>query len=276
MNCLNCGKKGHYNWNCLNPKNSYGCVIFKKSNDNVIRYLLIQQKYTPEYIELIRGKYYEYYNTVKSLFKYNYLLQLIMDLPIIERHYIMNYQFDYLWKNVWQWVGTNSQMQQINTEYIECEEKFNRLKNGCHFEKYGFISFKSLFKMYPNTIIEPNWEFPKGKRKMGECDQKCAIRECCEETSLKIGDFSIYQHVKPFQEQFVGINSIEYCNNYYIAKLTNYQKLIYYDHTHSEQNKEIRKIGWFTENEIKQLVNPKSVYRLKMINQITSLIPNLD
>lgn len=264
--CLNCGRKGHNNKACRYPTNSYGCIVFKKSNDTKIRYLLVQKKYTPEYIELLRGRYYE-----NNAINYQYLLLLIADLPIIERNYINQYDFKYLWENIWRWAGTEEQMQRIHTDYDECERRFNLLKNGHNFEWYGYLSFQILFKNNPTSIIEPEWEFPKGKRREKEIDQQCAIRECCEETSLDQHDFIIFLHVKPFQEKFTGVNCVKYCNSYYLAQLTNIEKPIYYDPTHLEQNKEIRKIGWFTENEIYQLINPRCIHRLNMIHDINIL-----
>lgn len=278
--CLNCGKIGHNNKTCRYPTNSYGCIVYKKSKDEQIRYLLIQRKYTPEYIELIRGRYFfpNQQNDINQVtpLNYQYLIMLITDLPIIERYYIIQYGFNYLWNNIWQWIGTDEQMYRINSDYNECERRFNLLKKGHYFEQYGYISFQTLFNNYNTHIIEPNWEFPKGKRRIGENDQQCAIRECCEETSLNNQDFNIYLHIQPFQETFIGINSVKYCNSYYISVLTNEKKLLYYDPSHLEQNKEIRKIGWFTKNEIEQLINPKYTYRLNMIHNVDKLVHNLD
>jgi 8-oxo-dGTP pyrophosphatase MutT (NUDIX family) len=232
---------------------------------------MIQKKYTPEYIEILRGRYYDENATLN----YHYLLLLISDLPLIERNYILRYNFDYLWKNIWQWIGTEEQMQRIYGDYKECEKRFNLMKKGHIFDRYGLLSFQSLFKNNPTNNIEPDWEFPKGKRREGEIDQQCAVRECCEETSLVPSDFTIFLHVKPFQEKFAGVNDIKYCNSFYLAELTNYDKHIYYDPTHLEQNKEIRKIGWFTETEIYQIINPRYTYRLRMVHDINSLVITL-
>jgi 8-oxo-dGTP pyrophosphatase MutT (NUDIX family) len=269
--CLNCGKIGHTTKICRYPTNSYGCIVFKKSQDNIIRYLLIQRKYTPEYVELLRGRYYETNGDIN----YQYLLLLITELSLIERNYIIKYDFEYLWKNIWLWIGTEEQMQRIHSEYHACEKKFNSLKEGHDFQRYGHLSFQSLFEGCPTSIIEPDWELPKGKRHRGETDQECAVREFCEETFLEKTDISIYLHVKPFQERFIGVNGIKYCNSYYVTKLMDHSKPVYYDPHHTEQNKEIRKIGWFTENEIYQLINPRCLYRLKMIQNVNTLVSTL-
>jgi 8-oxo-dGTP pyrophosphatase MutT (NUDIX family) len=253
---------------CRYPTNSYGCIVFKKQPSQEIRFLMIQKKYTPEYIELIRGRYYD----TEGNLNYQYLLLLIHNLPLIERNYINKYEFNHLWNHVWQWDGTD---ERVLVNQKECEVKFNRLKQGYQFERYGLISFQLLFTNNPTTIIEPDWELPKGRRRPNENDLSCAIRECCEETSIAESDFKIYGHVKPFQEKFTGVNQIRYCNSYYVGELTNYDKRIYYDPSHKEQNKEIRKIGWFTESEIFQLVNPLCDYRLKMLHDVHTLAMTL-
>lgn len=270
--CLNCGKRGHVTKTCHYPTNSYGCVIYKLSNDDKIRYLMIQRKYTPEYLELLRGHYY----VDIDILDYQYLKSLVSEVTLIERNYIMKHEFDYLWRNIWKWNGTEEQMSPVQNNYKECEQRFNLLKNGHIFDHYGYMSFQELFNNNPCINIEPDWEFPKGKRIEGESDQQCAIRESCEETSFEPSDFNIYLHVKPFQDKFTGVNSVKYCNSYYLAKLLNIDRTTYYDPSHMAQNNEIRKIGWFTESEIYQLINPRNVARLKMINNINSLVLTLD
>lgn len=262
VHCLNCGKHGHFTRECRAPINSYGCVVFKKDATHSLRYLMIQRKYTPEYIELLRGRYY-----LNNELDYQYLVLLIMDTSMIERDYILQHDFEYLWTHVWQWIGTSEQMQRIQRDYRDCRDKFERLKNGDHFQQHGFLSFQSLFQKITTHKIEPDWEFPKGKRRMNESDQQCAIRECCEETSLQAKDFDLQYHIVPFKENFTGVNRINYCNTYYLAMLTTDPKPLYYDPSHHEQNKEIRKIGWFSVEEINQIVH-NVLYRLKMIREI--------
>jgi 8-oxo-dGTP pyrophosphatase MutT (NUDIX family) len=191
---------------------------------------------------------------------------------LIERDYILRYEFDYLWSHVWQWIGTVEQTYRIQRDYDSCRQKFDQLKHGTQFADHGSLSFQELFKTYPTNKIEPDWEIPKGKRRKGESNRQCAIRECCEETSLDSPDFNVYYHVKPVREFFVGVNSVAYCHTYYLASLNNYNKCLYYDPSHLEQNKEIRKIGWFTEAEIYQLINPQAVNRLQVINQLCTLV----
>ena len=269
--CQNCNKQGHIYKNCRFPINSYGEIIYKKSSDNHIRYLLIQRKYTPIYVELLRAKYY-----YEEILNFKYLITLISNLPYTERYYILTYEFDYLWSNLWRWVGTQDQLQCIYDEYGDCKGKFNRLKNGFVTQSEGWeISFGKLFNDYPYTKIEPEWEFPKGKRDFKETDIECAIRETEEETTLCSDDYKLLLHVKPFQEKFTGINQIKYCNSYYLAQLLNFDRGIYYDPDNIEQNKEIRKIGWFTANEIRNLILSNQKQKFSMFNSVNRLVNNL-
>lgn len=57
MFCLNCGKYGHHNRSCRFPVTSYGVILFHPSPTGEIKYLMVQRKYSPFYIELVRGKY---------------------------------------------------------------------------------------------------------------------------------------------------------------------------------------------------------------------------
>lgn len=277
MYCSNCGKKGHYSKNCPYPTNSYGCIVYKIGNDHQIRILMIQRKYTYEYIDLLRGKYY-YYDPITSEEKINinYLNILIHSLSLIEINYICNHSFDDLWKKLWIWEGTNDQLEKIQNMYVNCKNKFNKLINGFLYDTYGYIKFTDIIKSSPNHFTEPTWELPKGKKKMGENDQQSAIRETCEETSLNLKNFRIDNSSAIFKEYFNANNGSKYCNNYLIAKLIDDNISTYYDPTHIQQNAEIRKIGWFSIKEIYSLIDIRQSYKFKLINDVFRKISSLN
>jgi 8-oxo-dGTP pyrophosphatase MutT (NUDIX family) len=268
MICTNCNKHGHIQKTCRFPINSYGIFFFKKCTDGNNRYLMIQRKYSSPYIELIRSKYIK-----NSKFDIFYLILIIQSLPLTDRQYILKHTFDYLWNKLWQWGDGLPKNESINNEYNYCKFNFNKLKYGCiHINGCENIDFTTLFKMYPYTQIEPNWEFPKGRKVLGESDLQCAIREVKEETTLMQDDYIIHDESLYFTETFRGINGVLYKNKYFIAEFINKNKPLYYSPYNLEQNREIRKIGWFTDQEVVKLIGQHHPSKLKMFQKITNHI----
>ena len=266
--CLNCNIAGHIQKKCRYPINSYGIILYKiKSSDinihninqYLVKFLIIQRKFSYSFISLLLGKYYEDdipYNMCNNIFDINKLIDIVKNIPLTERYSIKIYDFKYLWSNVWTWQNCDN----INNskKYLEAEQKFNLFKK----------LYIYLFDEYPTNKIEPDWEFPKGRRIIGESNIQCAIRECIEETGIQ--PENIYDK-KVFHEKFTGSNGIEYCNNYYISEVTNNNLPIYYDYDQVSQNSEIRKIGWFNiENAIKLLHN--SEYKRKLLYGIIKIL----
>jgi 8-oxo-dGTP pyrophosphatase MutT (NUDIX family) len=271
--CLNCGKFGHTNKKCWLPTNSYGCIVAKREiGSDITKYLLVQRRYSPEYFELLRGRYYASTNnwSVGGVqINYNYLVLLIGRLSDVERNYLMIHEFPYLWNRTWHWSSTGQ-------EYAECYERFNWLKYGKTFGCHGHLTLSILFDRIPSCSIEPEWEFPKGRRKIGENDQDCAVRECCEESSLSASDFTIARHIKPIQEHVNGVNGVKYCNNLYLAQLTNHNVELYYDPTHTDQNNEIRKIGWYTLADATKLFGIQCPERARVLEFADQIISRVD
>jgi len=85
-----------------------------------------------------------------------------------------------------------------------------------------------MLSMYPGTVTECMYEFPKGNREKGETGLDCALREFSEETGIKIDLESGLQLKKPaikveklsvsrmVTENYVGENKIKYVLKYYI------------------------------------------------------------
>jgi ADP-ribose pyrophosphatase YjhB (NUDIX family) len=95
--CNNCGKKGHYFYQCKNPITSYGVIVyrlFKNSSGNYEKqYLMIRRRDSIGYVDFLRGKY--------SLFNSKYIKTLIMQMTKDEIQKIQKHSFDYLWKELW-------------------------------------------------------------------------------------------------------------------------------------------------------------------------------
>jgi 8-oxo-dGTP pyrophosphatase MutT (NUDIX family) len=252
MICLNCNKKGHLKKNCKFPINSYGIISYK-IEFNEIKFLMIQRKFSYSLLSLLLGKYYD--NGVINEYK---LIEIIKKIPYTEKYYIQNYTFEYLWSKIWIW-----EFHQY--KYLDLHNKYKIFVT-----KYAYL----LNTIYP-IFIEPEWEFPKGKRKFGESFVNCAIRECTEETNISPENIHVYDTL--YKENFVGTNNVLYCNNYYISNYT-INDSIYYNYHNKNQNNEIRKIGWFTIEQILKKINHQKhkIHLLISICNSISIIEKID
>ena len=248
--CLNCGKKGHIQKKCKYPKNSYGIISYKFNPENLIQFLMIQRKFSHSLLNLIYAKYYK-----KNILDERSLISIIQLLPLNERYLIKKYDFDYI----------NNQLWTIHVHSVECNICCKSDDN-----KKKFIYFKNNYLFLLDTIpilhYEPDWEFPKGKRIIGETNIKCAIREFNEETAITLDISDIKNDAIMFKEYFFGTNNKEYCNNYFISKYNKPNK-VYYNYNNENQVSEIRKIGWFT---LPQILN-KISHQPHKINLIKSI-----
>ena len=99
--CYNCGKKGHIYNNCLSPIMSYGGILYRikdqnkpDSGSNSIEpeYLMVQRTYTPDFKEIIRGKF--------ALDDVEYIKKLVHRLTLQEIDYVFSYSHQILYRNI--------------------------------------------------------------------------------------------------------------------------------------------------------------------------------
>ena len=90
--CNNCGKQGHAFKQCKNPITSFGVIIFR-INQNQRQYLMIRRKDTLGYIDFMRGKY--------SVTNHKYILNMLKQMTVSEKHKLSTYTFDNLWNELW-------------------------------------------------------------------------------------------------------------------------------------------------------------------------------
>ena len=109
-----------------------------------------------------------------------------------------------------------------------------------------FVKFSQLVDEIKPDWDEPDWGFPKGRRKRyySESDIDCAIREFKEETGIDQSQYTLLRKVKPIEETFEGSNGVTYKHVYYLAEAKNYLP-IYLNPYNSLQISEIKKIGWY-------------------------------
>ena len=92
--CNNCSKQGHQSNQCKMPIVSNGFIVYKNDGcGSPLRYLLICRKDSLGYVDFIRGKY--------SLYNKNYILNMMTQMTVDEKHKLRTLTFDAIWKDLW-------------------------------------------------------------------------------------------------------------------------------------------------------------------------------
>lgn len=286
--CLNCRKTGHLSKECSEAITSYGIICFnidKKLNvtnkkiegyffnkfielseynyfnlnninlistfyDN-IKIILIRRKHSLNYIEFLRGKY-----NITNKMNIKRIIQL---MSIEENLKIKNNDFDTLWNNLWINSVNNKK---FFKEYKQSKVKFDILKAN---NFYGLLDENNL-----STYLEPEWEFPKGRKNIYEKNIDCAIREFYEETNIISNKIHILERLNYLEEVYKGTNNINYKNVYYLAANEN---LI--DLTVDANSYEISDLKWYTIPEAINKIRPYYNIKIKLIHQVYFFIVNL-
>ena len=244
--CKNCNSVGHTYRDCPHPISSYGIISFAFIN-NVPHYLMIQRKNSLSFMEFIKGNY-------KSMdfSKINTLIQSMTK----EEHAILNCaNFDIIWEKIW------FQSNNKNTkEYIDAKTNFDILlqKN----------ILKELLNNNTKYIAEPEWGFPKGRKKQNELDIDCALREFTEETQYKPDTIDIQDYNCPYHEIFFGTNKIMYKHTYYIALFNGNYDIPKFNKQCMQQIREIRAIKWMSNDEVLKHINAHNIERIELFKNI--------
>ena len=98
-------------------------------------------------------------------------------------------------------------------EYNRSKKLFNMLKEGYSINN-NIYSMNNYFKDIQDKYSDTEWEFPKGKKKLGETYLEAAERELQEESGIKKGDYNIIKNIHQIQETFTGENNVNYKNIY--------------------------------------------------------------
>lgn len=262
--CSNCGKKGHIYRICKEPKTSLGIITYKLC-DNKISYLLIRRKFSHGYVELLRGKY--------NINDVEFLQRIIDEMTLEEKSNLIKNEFEELWDELW--MNPNSYYytkNQLNDFHISMS-KFKKLQKGYYNkQKDSIIDFSIFLNKSKTSWIEPEWGFPKGRRKIKENDLDCAIREFKEETGLENKDFIIKHEFSPKIELINGTNNIKYKHIYYIGVILNNDKLLKIDKDKFEQVSEIGKIGYYSYEKCMELIRPYNIDKIRILKEINKEI----
>lgn len=223
--------------------------LYKLVEKNLL-FLLVSRKHSLGFIEFLRGNYdisgSDPYTTVEHLFKQ------MTENEIIK---IFTKNFDELWCGLWK---KNARKPVYTKEYLESKEKFEYVLRN-----YDENSFKPE---YPIS----EWGFPKGRKNESEANITCAIRECCEETSLVKSELCILPGVGALVENMVGTNNIRYKHIYYLSVIDELRNLTI--RSNAYHFAEIDTIGWFKKNRITNLIRPYHTEKLHIVDEIIKFV----
>jgi hypothetical protein len=249
--CKNCTISGHSYKECPFPVMSFGIICYYIDSDYSVKYLMIQRKNTLAFMEFLKGRY--------NMKNDDYLKKLINNMTQEEKKILYNNDFETIWTNVWL-EASNKNIK----EYFESKEKFNKL-----------LVERKIQKIIDNSInlnIQPEWGFPKGRRKVNETDLQCAIREFCEETQFKIEDIKIEFNNKSFVEIFYGTNDVLYKHSYYLAKLVKNDNSLFMNPNFLQQIREIRDLKWCDSGIVLHNIGGHNRERSELFNKINLIV----
>ena len=242
--CRNCGSIGHLYKYCKKPIMSFGIICYRKNEiNNQYEYLMIQRRNSLSFVEFIRGKY--------DICNIEYIKHLMSLMTIYERKLLSRMSFDTLWNQVWY---QSFIQKQLTTDYAFAKIKFQLLKECGSMELFLYQS--------TSKYREPEWGFPKGRRRLKETDMDCAIREFCEETGLVKSEIKLDNENEQYEEIFYGTNQVLYTHIYYTAKIIkNIYKHVYIDYCNPHQAREVQKVKWFSKDDVIRLTRDYNVER---------------
>lgn len=247
--CKNCGSIGHIYRECPHPITSYGVICYKLYN-NEPYYLMIQRKNSLSFMEFIKGNYK--HTDLDNIHK------LISSMTKDEQELLHYDDFDQIWEQIW--LQSNNK----NTkEYVDAKTNFDLLN------KHNIL--KEILKINKNHINEPEWGFPKGRKKQYEKNLECSLREFTEETQFKSEDIEIKNKNIPYHEIFFGTNKIMYRHTYYIAEFINMDyEIPKFNKQCLQQIREIRAIRWMNYYEVIKHINSHNIERIELFKNIHS------
>lgn len=243
-----------------------------KSNEVTLKYLLILDRHTPDYVQIIKGNY--------SLNDVTYLKTLISRLTHTEVQLIEKHDLQTLFLKYSIFSNKNA-LEAYKDQYLKSNELFTKLKKGTLNDQYQFVQFSQIVKEVKPDWNEPNWGFPKGRRRRfnKEKDLECAMREFKEETGIDNSNYDIITQFPPLEEMVNGSDGKVYKHVYYLAKAKSYVPL-YLNPYNKLQLSEIRKIGWFTYEEALEMIREYQISKKNILtiahDYCTQIIKNID
>jgi 8-oxo-dGTP pyrophosphatase MutT (NUDIX family) len=258
--CNNCGKSGHMYHQCKMPITSIGAIVFKKTKNKPIEFLMIRRKHSLGFMDFIRGKY--------SIYNKDYIMNLIREMTNEEKKMILENDFPTLWSFLW---NKNNISNQYKEEKQISEEKFNSLKYGI-LNGNKLYSLESMIHENKDDWKEPEWGFPKGRRNFFERDYDCAIREFSEETGYNKNALLNIENILPFEEIFTGSNFKSYKHKYYLLMMTE-ETCKTPDHF---DKSEVSKMEWKTYEECLDSIRPYNLEKKRLLHNVYKCLSLMD
>ena len=240
------------------PILSVGMIPFSLGKDGSLRYLMVRRKATVGFMDFVRGKF--------DLTNIRGLQILIDIMTVTEKNDILTKTHHELWEQAW---GEGHEICSYRFETDNAYTMFNSLCRGISVDG-TIIDLQYLVDRSRTSWVEPEWEFPKGRKNYQEKDIECAYREVAEETGLPDSQFHIVENILPLEETFIGSNMKTYKYKYFLANvldtggdLSNYQA------------SEIGDVRWFTYSEALEIVRGYHGERKKTIEDAKSALESL-
>lgn len=184
-------------WKKKEPISSFGLLIFHRTADGEIYFLLQQRRDTFEYMDFIRGMWRQE----------SQLSALFTLMSAEERLRVRNYTFQELWDDLF---------------IIKTSKIYSDLLPRAR-RKYDVVHslIPNILDTTRSHTSDPPWGFPKGKKNhYKESEVECAVRETEEETRIDSARIKVYEDCR-FSEQFQGTNGKAYATHYYLAEIGN-------------------------------------------------------
>lgn len=245
MNCSNCEGNGHLFKDCKKPIQSFGILAWTLKSiperlADRLSVCLIQRRHTISFEAFVRGKY-----DIDELQMHS------ERMTMQEKQAILSTDWDTLYDNVMN--NKNVPNQKPNVFAQRERERAKHL--------YDSVNVQALFNGDSiEQILDPTWEFPKGRKFSKETEEACALREFQEETGIPIQDVTLVSDPatkKPiwFEEVFCGINKRIYHNRYMLAFVNPESTGPFVDPNNPSQLSEVQDARFFSYSEAMSIIH---------------------
>lgn len=239
--------------------NSYGIILYRNfgllgesavgradaSKDDT-EFLLICRKDSVSYVVFLRG-----------LYNRDMIPILAERMTKEERHRLRNESFDTLWDNLWQYHPSRK---------YHHRQKFQKQKERAQ-EKFEKRAWEDIFDAIDSEYDEPEWGFPKGRKKNMEKPIQAALREFSEETGFNVEDVRVHRDIPPIIEKYTATDSKQYQIMYFMGTLVDKSiELPKIDDNY--RLSEISNIGWFNKNDALKKIRKYHVEKKKLLQKI--------